>query len=529
MLGHVRLTGRRMTIGRSIDCDIRLDDDDVAQIHALLLRGDDGWRIVDQDAQRGLRVNGRKVDDSLLNAGDVIDIRPFSINFLGAAADDTATGDDRSIHLSYSGLVPTYVRDVQEPAVVIQQRLEDLYAMARLILARKENGSFWQIMHAAMQRCLAADRCVIVGVDEAGALFRLAPRARTADIDKPLGVSQSILRDTVAAGKGMLIEQVLQDHRYAEARSLVDQRSGSVICVPVVVDGRTRAVLYADRALARMPFQPSDLDFAMAAVDMAAGAVSVDELQARTRDFSRVKGRIEVGREMQKMLLPSPIPQPHWGEVAALNQPADQMSGDIYDAHIDDKGRLLVAIADVSGKGVPAAFVTAILQSSFRLALRYHDDLKEIINGINVTLNASIPPDCFATMIIVRWSADGERVEIVNAGHHAPLWLTRDGYVDEFPSRVGIPLGIMPEWDEEVVTRDVRDDAVLVLCSDGLTECADESQNEFGLSGVGRELSRLGSAGAPEIAAGLAQRVRQHCAPREPVDDVTMVVVKRME
>ncbi len=526
MLGHVRLTGRRMTIGRSIDCDIRLDDDDVAPIHALLLRDDDGWRIVDQDAQRGLRVNGRKMEDAPLNAGDVIDIRPFSMNFLDAAS-DVALGDDRSIHLSYSGVVPTYVRDAQEPGVVIQQRLEDLYAMARLILARKENGSFWQIMHAAMQRCLAADRCVIVGVDEPGALFRLAPRARTADIDKPLGVSQSILRDTVAAGKGMLIEQVLQDQRYAEARSLVDHRSGSVICVPVVVDGRTRAVLYADRALTRMPFQPSDLDFAMAAVDMAAGAVSVDELQARTRDFSRMKGRIEVGREMQKMLLPSPIPQPTWGDVAALNQPADQMSGDIYDARIDDQGRLLVAIADVSGKGVPAAFVTAILQSSFRLALRYHDDLREIINGVNATLHTSIPSDCFATMIIVRWSTDGERVEIVNAGHHAPLWLTRDGRVDEFPSRVGIPLGIMPEWDESVVERDARGDSVLVLCSDGLTECADEARNEFGLDGVGRELARLGSAGAAEIAAGLAQRVRQHCAPREPVDDVTLVVVKR--
>ena len=52
--------------------------------------------------------------------------------------------------------------------LVIRQRLDDLYALSRLILARKDNGSFWQIMHAALQRCLAADRCVLVGVDNAG-------------------------------------------------------------------------------------------------------------------------------------------------------------------------------------------------------------------------------------------------------------------------------------------------------------------------------------------------------------------------
>ncbi|MBK8268385.1 MAG: SpoIIE family protein phosphatase [Planctomycetes bacterium] len=216
-----------------------------------------------------------------------------------------------------------------------------------------------------------------------------------------------MLRDTVASGKAMLIQQVLQDERYADARSLVDSRSGSVICVPVMVDGQARAVLYADRDLMRMPFQPGDLDFAMAAVDLAAGAVSVDELQAKTRELSRLKGRIDVGREMQKMLMPSPIPQPAWGEVAALNHPADQMSGDIYDVRFDAKGRLLVSIADVSGKGVPAAFVTAILQSSFRQSVREHEALAAIINGVNAALNSSIPPDCFATMIVFvfRWKA----------------------------------------------------------------------------------------------------------------------------
>lgn len=526
-IGKVRLVGERLSMGRSVDCDIRLEDDDVAQLHAWIERTPQGWRIVDHDTTRGIRVNGRKVPSTILAAGDVIDVRPFSINVLDEQTGDAADASDRSIHLSYSGVVPTCVRTSQDSGAVIQQRLEDLYAMSRLILSRRDNGSFWQIIHAALQRCLSADRCVLVGVDESGAIYRLAPRTRSAEIDRPLGISQSVLHDTIAAGQGMLIQQVRHDERYADARSLVDNRSGSVICAPVMVDGRVRAVMYADRDVSRFPFQTTDLEFAMAAVDLAAGAVSVDELQAKTRDYARLKGRIDVGREMQKMLMPSPIPQPAWGEVAALNQPADQMSGDIYDVRVDSKGRLLVSIADVSGKGVPAAFVTAILQSSFRLAVRHHDDLVEIIGSVNSALNDSIPPDCFATMIIVRWSADGSDAEIVNAGHHAPLWLINDGTVAAFPSRVGIPLGIMPIWDEEVVLRNTADVRALLLCSDGVTEAVNASGEEFGLEQVSAKLPRLADGSAAEIAGALAQSVRQHCSPREPTDDVTLLIVKR--
>ncbi|HWL92461.1 MAG TPA: SpoIIE family protein phosphatase [Phycisphaerae bacterium] len=527
LLGMVKLDDDRLTIGRSHNCNVRLDDEDVAPTHAELHRENGGWKLLVRDEIRGVRVNGRKVDQAALTPGDVIDIRPFSMNFLDGNFDAPVPNPDTSIHLSNSDVVTTYVRDARADEGVARQRLDDLYALARLILARKDNGSFWQIMHAALQRCLAAERCVLVGVDERGGFFRLAPRTRAAGVEKPLGVSLSVLRDTVAAGQAMLIQQVFQDHRYAEAPSLLDSRSGSVICVPVTVGDRVRAVLYADRELARAPFQPGDLDFAIAALDLAAGAVSMDELHAQSRELSRIKGRIDLGREMQKMLFPSPIAQPPWGEIAALNRPADQMSGDIYDVRKDAKGRFLVTIADVSGKGVPAAFVTAILQSAWRSALHYHDDLQEIMASVNTALGASIPSDCFATMTIVRWSLEGDRAEIANAGHHPALWLTRDGRVDEFPTHGGVPLGIMPEWREPVVTRDAREDLALVLCSDGLTECRNAVGAELALAGLSEALKELDALTAGEIASGLAARASAHCAPSEPADDVTVVVVKR--
>ncbi len=516
-----------LVIGRAATCDVRLAHPDVSPVHARLHRRDDGWRIIDNDSARGMRVNGRKTSEARLVAGDVVDIRPFSMNFLGREDSDDSRATDRSITLTGAGLRTTLIRDTRDPGIVIQQRLEDLYAMARLILARKENGSFWQIIHAALQRCLAADRCVLVGVDDDEGLYRLAPRARPTADEGPLGISRSVLRDTVEAGHGMLIEQVTQDARYAGAQSLVDSRSGSVICVPVVVGGKARAVVYADRQMSRVPFHPADLDFAMAAVDLAATAVSMDELQAQTRELSRIRGRIDVGREMQKMLLPDPIPQPAWGEVAALNYPADQMSGDIYDVQLDAQGRLVMSLADVSGKGVPAAFVTAILQGSYRQALAAHDDLVDVIRSVNSALDKSSPADCFATMVVCRWSADGSEVEIVNAGHHAPLWLTTDGKVDAYPERVGIPLGILPDWPDGAVRRDARGDLALVLSSDGITEGANSDGDEFGLDRMAEMLGSLAALDTGEIAQSLTECVRTFCLPAEPADDITLVVAKR--
>ncbi len=523
----VPLRADRLVIGRSPICDIRLDHPDVSLIHAKLSRHDDGWSIIDNNSIRGMRVNGRKTGEASLVPGDVVDIRPFSMNFLGGEAADDSHAPDRSITLTGAGLRTTLVRDTRDPGVVIKQRLEDLYAMSRLILARKENGSFWQIIHAALQRCLAADRCVLVGIDDDEGIYRLAPRARPSAEEGPLGISRSVLRDTVQAGHGMLVEHVTQDARYAEAQSLVDSQSGSVICVPVIVGGKARAVVYADRQMSRVPFQPADLDFAMAAVDLAATAVSMDELQAQTRELSRIRGRIDVGREMQKMLLPDPIPQPSWGEVAALNYPADQMSGDIFDVQLDARGRLVMSLADVSGKGVPAAFVTAILQGSYRQALAAHDDLLDVIRTVNTALDKSSPADCFATMVVCRWSVDGNEVEIVNAGHHAPLWLHADGKVDAYPERVGIPLGILPDWPDGSVHRDASDDLALVLSSDGITEGANADGDEFGLQRMAEMLGSLAALDATEITQSLSECVRTFCLPAEPADDITLVVAKR--
>jgi len=227
------------------------------------------------------------------------------------------------------------------------------------------------------------------------------------------------------------------------------------------------------------------------------------------------------------MLLPCPIPQPDWGQVAAVNYPADQMSGDIYDALIDAEGRLVVSIADVAGKGVPAAFATAILQDTCRHYLAHLEDLGDIVRQINRTFDDQSPVGCFATMVMCRWSPRGDSVEIANAGHHAPLWLTAAGDVEPFPERIAFPLGVNPLWTGRIVRRDTSDSILVLLSSDGVTEARNPAEEEYGLSRLARRLRQLDTDDARAVIAGLLDDVKQFCSTAELADDVTLLVVKR--
>jgi len=519
----VELRGSVLTVGRSRKCDITLDHPSVSRCHARLERRGDRWFVVDADSMNGVLVHGHLVKEAPLSPGDIIEIRPFSLNYL------TGTGEpgDQSIRLAEDLEGMTTARVSAPPTAVVRRRLEDLYSLARLVLERKDDGSLWQSIQAALRRSLSADRCLLIGLEESGALYRLAPVTRPAGPVETLEASRSVLSEVIGSRQGMLIEHVGADQRVAQAASLAGRSVGSVICVPVVVEGRTKAIVYADRSQTRAPFRDEDLEFVVAAVDLATAAVELDELHEKARELARVHGRIEAARELQELLLPSPVPQPTWGQVAARNFPAEQMSGDIYDVAVDQSGNLTVCLADVAGSGVPAAFLTAVLLSTLRLSLARGDELCEAIRHANAAFESHSPPETFATMVVGRWSPDGRSVEVANAGHHAPVWLKSDGTIDVFPERIALPLGVSESWDGGVVPYDASDVVAMVLYSDGAIEAQNQEGQQYGAERFSQAVSRLGRRGAEEMVDALAADVRAFCRPREPTDDLTLLVVGR--
>ncbi len=523
VVARIPLTDAPVTVGRSTLSSVVLDHPSVSRRHARVEPRGTQWYVADCGSTNGVWLNGRRVREAPVRTGDIVEIRPFGLELVA----DTVSYESESIRLLGSGDVCTIVSLDATSGAATRRRLDDLYTLARLVLHHPEAGSFWPVWQSTLQHALAAQRCVLIGVDEDGRLFPVTAGMSPTPDRGPLGVSRTVIGQVVESRQAVLVEQVRGDARLEQAASLVAGGTGTVICAPVMIAGRTRALVYADRPHNQPPFAASELEFATAAVELAAAAARLDELHAAACELAHVRGRLEAGREVQEALLPTPIPQPSWGEVVAVYCPAERVSGDIYDVQVDRQGRLLTMLADVSGKGVPAALLSAILQNTLRLALERTDNLAETMAQANAVLAAHSGSGAFCTLVLCRWSADGRHVEVANAGHPAPVWLKADGSTHLFPERTGLALGLQPEWDGRIVTCDARDARFLLLATDGVLEAHSATGEQYGPRRLAQTLAQLPGGRVGAAVERVASDVRRFCAPAEPADDLTRLAVGR--
>ncbi|MDX2197782.1 MAG: SpoIIE family protein phosphatase [Phycisphaerae bacterium] len=513
-----RLSGDRLVIGRTPEVHLRLDHASVSRRHAELIREGDRWRIVDLGSMNGLLVNGEPTRGALLAPGDLVEVRPFVLEFRGPM-DSDSSGVSLAEMSSITSIGPSQAL----PQALVRQRLEDLYGLSRLLLERGGTTPLWSAVQSALQRSLGAERCIVIGVSEAGALYSLTHEG---SIGRPrLGVSRSVLNEVIANRKGVLVERVSDSDIFREAQSLAGGGVASVLCVPVMRRGRVMAIAYAERGRWTPAFRDEDLNYAAGAMDLAAAALEIDELNQRSRELAQLRGRIAAAREIQEMLLPTPLPQPTWGEVAAINVPAETMSGDVYDAAIDPQGRLVLMLADVAGKSVPAAFVTAALVTALRVSVPENLPLTTIAQRMNAAIEAHSQEGLFATMLLARFSPDGRSAEIANCGHHAPLLLAPGAAPREGPSRTGLPLGVGKTWQGAAAEIALPERTLLIGYSDGVTEALDSNKREFGESGLLALLERAKPSSAAPATEEIVKAVRAHCAPQEPSDDLTVIAV----
>jgi sigma-B regulation protein RsbU (phosphoserine phosphatase) len=254
-----------------------------------------------------------------------------------------------------------------------------------------------------------------------------------------------------------------------------------------------------------------------------------------------------LAREVQESLFPDEIPALPGISVAALNQPARIVSGDLYDIIRVDAHRLVVICADVSGKGFPAALLAAQVQSYFRAMLQAVSVVRTALESASVSLDVfnslgSLPLQVvrllnttacrnkrllgrYATLFFAEIDARNGAVQYVNAGHNPPLLLA-PGSVVELLSAGGPPVGLFEDATYEAGTATVAADGTLLIYTDGVIEARDRHDEEFGL----QRLIDLCTAARGEVAQLLPRilgAVDAWSAGLELADDITLVGVGR--
>jgi sigma-B regulation protein RsbU (phosphoserine phosphatase) len=216
-------------------------------------------------------------------------------------------------------------------------------------------------------------------------------------------------------------------------------------------------------------------------------------------------------------------------EVHAVNVSSKEVSGDFYDVVPAGERAFLLAIADVAGKGVPAALLSSMLQASLRTQAHTHASVATILENINSLVYRSTAVNQFATFFLARIEEDAMRVTFSNAGHNFPILFRRDGSRVTL-ERGGTVVGILEaaRFEEEAV--ELRPGDRVVLYTDGVNEAENEAGELYGderltalVAALPRELS------AREVTERILEGVRDHLAGLEAGDDMTVLVLRVLE
>jgi sigma-B regulation protein RsbU (phosphoserine phosphatase) len=233
-----------------------------------------------------------------------------------------------------------------------------------------------------------------------------------------------------------------------------------------------------------------------------------------------------LARRIQQRFLPSRFPTGLPVEVHGVNLPSKQVGGDYFDFFGLGDGGYAIAIADVSGKGVPAALLASMLQASLRTLMRGGASPGRVVEQMNGLLCESTTPEQFVTLFLGHLDLETMRLTYVNAGHNYPI-VVRQGVSEMLlPSELILGIDEQARYPECSVSLGAGD--TLLLYTDGVTEARRSDGEEFGEE----RLAQLLCAPSGACAAGVVQEIRdtvlQFTEPGEPQDDMTLLVLRVM-
>lgn len=261
--------------------------------------------------------------------------------------------------------------------------------------------------------------------------------------------------------------------------------------------------------------------------ELSSAYESLKAAQAQIIQKEKLEHELRMARSVQTGLLPQRVPAIDGWEFAARWHPAREVSGDFYDFIPLNDGRLCMAVADVSDKGMPAALFMSLSRSILRACVTTAATLAEAVHRANVLICADSADHMFVTLFVCALDPRTGAMTYVNAGHNPPLLFQSDGARWHELKLSGLPLGIFE--DAPYLQHEARLDAgdALMIYTDGVTDALNVAGELFGRERLMTVLQIAQGEGTDGIASALEHALEDHIAGGAPYDDMTYVVVKR--
>lgn len=344
--------------------------------------------------------------------------------------------------------------------------------------------------------------------------------------------STSVIGEVAQTGVGVFAERTELDDRFPWFRQK-NLQTHSYIAVPLHYRQEKLGVLaLANHEVEGNVFTRADFDLAQSVADQASYSLQHAQVYTQLTEKKKLDHDIAVAREVQRILLPSRAPEVDGYNCAALNIPAQQVSGDYFDFIPVEKGHWGVVVADVSGKGVPASIIMAMCRSVLRSKAPGNLSPAQVLREVNRQLYPDIREDMFITMIYMITDAAGT-LTLARAGHESALWCRDQFRHIEAIDASGMALGIDPGDVFDEVIRDVTIKLApldtVVVYTDGINEALDDEGNEFGQEQLKAVLQAAGPQSVEFLVKTIVERVQKFSSGHPQHDDITLAAVQRSD
>ncbi len=409
------------------------------------------------------------------------------------------------------------------------QRLESLIEASKSLNTTLDLDELLKLILDLATKNLDADRGTIYLLDDQRKELwsKVLKGKELVEIRLPLGTG--IAGHVAETGKTVNLEDAWKDKRFFSG---FDVRTGYVtktmLCMPM--RNREDKIIGVFQMINKQGgvFDVDDEQFLRAFSDHVALAVeNAYLLQARV-EKERVEKEIQIAAEIQSKLLPKELPTISGYQVDATAIPCKTIGGDYYDViPIDDENFVLV-VADVSGKGIPAALLVSTLNAALHAYIQTSMSLTDLVQKLNLIVYKNTPAERYITFFIAVLNTRRNQLMYVNAGHNFPYKVTKG---DEEFFRLtagGLPLGMFDHAEYKSETIDVHPNDLLIFYSDGVTEAMDQKYQEYGENRFRECIVANVSRSIQDMKKSIVDDIQQFVGSEPQSDDLTLMLARRM-
>ena len=399
-------------------------------------------------------------------------------------------------------------------------------------------------LQEARHLILATDGVILLLDDDTGTLTTVAGFGDSMPLFSGFRRGVGIVGAVAETGVAEVVDDVQNDARRAVQQTAIQ----SLLCAPLRVGERVLGVIALGSTEAGA-YTAGELKLVTTLGLHAATAIENARLFERTLEAARERERLmalhqqaELARAklqrdldlaalIQAQLFPSELPRVSGYTLAARNRPARICGGDYFDALSigadTEEERLLLCVADVAGKGLPASLVMSNVQATLRALFGRTGTLPELADSASRLLYASTPPEKYVTAAFAELVPRSGELTFVGAGHLDNLLLRADGSITRLES-TGAPLALLsdqPAYDETRLALEPGDYAVLF--SDGVTDAQDENGNEFGETELVEVIRASAGAGVETMISDIFAAIDAFVGTAPQFDDITLLIARR--